>query len=241
MRCCFILANLTADDEPSRLAVADAAAPQLLGLLHSRTAALLAALAEDGDDAAGDAAPAECARGAQGAQGAAAKGGGSGAGRAGRVERADELVKVVRLLAHLAISPRVGAALAASPQIASLLELLELHARREARQGRQGRRDDRALEISLEELLLNTTSALTNLSYYTEGGERGDNQLLASPERLVRGLVPVLLHPNPEASAEAARAFGNLSRLAGARALMCGAQVHGAPPTLALVLTLAQP
>ena len=32
-----------------------------------------------------------------------------------------------------------------------------------------------------------------------------------------------------EASAEAARAFGNLSRLAGARALMCGAQVHGAP------------
>ena len=212
MRCCFILANLTADDEASRVAVADAAAPQLLGLLHSRTAAFVAAFAEEADDAAGEGAA------------AAAKGGGSGAGRAGRVERADELVKVVRLLAHLAISRRVGAALAASPQIASLLQLLELHARRE---GRQGRRGDLALELSLEELLLNTTSALTNLSYYTEGG---DNQLLASPERLVRGLVPVLLHPNPEASTEAARAFGNLSRLAGARALMCGAQVRGTPP-----------
>ena len=51
----------------------------------------------------------------------------------------------------------------------------------------------------------------------------------------MRALVPVLLHPNPEASAEAARAFGNLSRLASARTLMCAAQVRGPPPTLALI------
>lgn len=61
-----------------------------------------------------------------------------------------------------------------------------------------------------EELLLNTVSAITNLSFYYRPGS--DNVLLSDYSRLSVCLVEILLHDNDEAVTEAARAFGNISR-----------------------------
>ena len=276
VRCCFILANLTSAHEPTRVAVAAAAAPQLLGMLATRTAAFIAA-GERGDGApavapaaaaaaaaaaAGGAAPASetpsppptgnsgggesppAPAGAPSAAAASGGGGGSGAGSgsgaaggvgrvAGASEELDVLVKLGRLVAHLAISPQVGPQLAASPQAEVLLDLLDHLTQLQQQPPRQGGGGGGGgLDVHREELMLNAVSAVTNLSYYLD-----DNALLARPERLVRSLVPVLMYaPNPEAMAEAARAYGNLSRDGDARALLCAARVHDA-----LVLLLEHP
>jgi hypothetical protein len=64
-------------------------------------------------------------------------------------EVGDLLVKVIRLIANLAINPALGAAFVRRPEIASLVHLLKF---------KSAHAD--------EELLLNTTSCLTNLSFY---------------------------------------------------------------------------
>ncbi|CAM9389746.1 unnamed protein product, partial [Hapterophycus canaliculatus] len=71
-----------------------------------------------------------------------------------------------------------------------------------------------------EELLLNTVSLVTNLSFYGPGAnepaaplpDRDHGAGFKRHEVLCGHLVKVLLHPNAEAVAEAARAFGNFSR-----------------------------
>ena len=276
VRCCFILANLTSAHEPTRVAIAEAAAPRLLDMLATRTAAFIAA-GEAGDGApavapapaaavsaattAGGAAPPQettsppptgnsgsgmgsgesqsppAPAGAPSAAAAFSGGSGGGAAGGGRVagasEELDVLVKLGRLVAHLAISPQVGPQLAASPQAEALLDLLDHLTQLQQKQQpeRQGGGGG-GLDVHREELMLNAVSAVTNLSYYL-----GDNALLARPERLVQTLVPVLMYaPNPEAMAEAARAYGNLSRDGDARALLCAARVHDA-----LVLLLEHP
>ena len=70
------------------------------------------------------------------------------------------------LLAWGAFRERFVASLA--PEHARALAFVE-RAKQLAAVSADGARQERALELSLEELLLNTTSALTNLSYYTEG------------------------------------------------------------------------
>ena len=52
--------------------------------------------------------------------------------------------------------------------------------------------------------------------------------LLADPPRLVRALVPLLLHSNPEGVTEAARALGNCSRDPAVRDAIVAARVHEA-------------
>ena len=59
-------------------------------------------------------------------------------------------MKLVRLLAHLAISSEVGPEMGKCPHVASLLQLLETV----------------SIQAS-EELILNTVSLVTNLTYYT--------------------------------------------------------------------------
>jgi hypothetical protein len=112
---------------------------------------------------------------------------------AGGAELEELLVKLIRLLANLSISSEVGRLLVADEGVRVLPDLLLLSLRR-------GR----------EELLLNTTSAVTNLSFY--GGGDQTNRLFALAPPLCTHLLDVLLHPNEEAVAEAARAFGNFSR-----------------------------
>lgn len=110
------------------------------------------------------------------------------------------LIKLVRLAANAAISPTVGAELAASPAVVDLmLDLL----------GCKRMADS-------EELVLNTMAATTNLLFY------GDMVNLffstENKELLCRLFRPLLLESyNVEALIEAARALGNLSRHQDAR------------------------
>lgn len=122
-------------------------------------------------------------------------------------ERVDVLVKLIRLIAHLAISPAIGEQIATSPSSLALLKVLQV-----------GR-----MEVH-EELLLNAASAVTNLTYYMPDS----SALLRSHAQLCQVLVPVLVFPNAEGMIEAARALGNLSRLAEARVTLCAARVHEA-------------
>lgn len=153
--------------------------------------------------------------GASGGEGGAAAGEGGGADSSAAAagdttesaEHVDVLVKLIRLIAHLAISPSIGERIALAPQSLCLLSVLE--------RGRMERH---------EELLLNATSAVTNLTYYMAEG----SVLLRSHTRLCEALVPVLVFPNAEGMIEAARALGNLSRLADARKTICASRVHEA-------------
>lgn len=165
----------------------------------------------------------------------ARRGGRAEAAAPSECERVEVLVKLVRLLAHLAISPEAGLAIAATPEALALLELLEALQQEGGSVPGEGSPDGARGEASAlvrEELLLNTVSAITNLSYY----RHSDNQLLQSQEQLCRLLVPVLMHPNEEGQVEAARALGNLSRLPEARLTIVERRVHEA-----LLLLLEHP
>lgn len=105
------------------------------------------------------------------------------------------LVKLIRLLANLSISSEIGPVLSALPGVSVLVPLLEMASKRSEQ----------------EELLLNVVSAVTNLSFYYQPGDESDH-LLSDHSRLCSILVEILLHENPEAVTEAARAFGNISR-----------------------------
>eukprot|EP00658_Telonema_sp_P-2_P014551 TRINITY_DN15531_c0_g1_i19.p1 TRINITY_DN15531_c0_g1~~TRINITY_DN15531_c0_g1_i19.p1 ORF type:complete len:771 (-),score=188.37 TRINITY_DN15531_c0_g1_i19:75-2387(-) len=119
-------------------------------------------------------------------------------------ESADVLTKLVRLLANLAIDPKVGPTVSCHPNMKALISIL-----------------DRRFISSSEELVLNTVSAVTNLSFY----EDSCNVLMQHREVLLDRIKPLLLHPNDEAVVESVRALGNLSREQEARDLMCQLQI----------------
>jgi len=113
------------------------------------------------------------------------------------------LVKLVRLVANIAISPSVGATIAASSAaVDPLLDIL----------GSKRIGDS-------EELVLNVVAAITNLLYYDVPSSllfSDDNKKL-----LCRLFRPLLLESyNVEALIETARALGNLSRHEDARRCM---------------------
>lgn len=109
------------------------------------------------------------------------------------------LVKLIRLLANMSISGTVGPIIARTSGCENLTTLLT-----------------DSLAHEREDLMLNVVSAITNLSYYNIGqGDRsqgGPNLVLEAFRPVCDALVRVLLHENEEAVAEAARAFGNVSR-----------------------------
>ena len=115
-------------------------------------------------------------------------------------ESADVLTKVVRVLANLAIDSTVGPTIACHPGMKVLISIL-----------------DRRFISSSEELVLNTVSAVTNLTFY----EDKDNVVVQDREVLISRLKPLLLHPNDEAVVESVRALGNLSREKETRDLLC--------------------
>lgn len=198
---------------------------------------------ESGGDAGDGASTGRADSGGDGDGGGKSSDGGSGTkrkegsgGRKGKgsaeqqLREVDEvLVKAVRVLANLAINVDVGARLCVTPGIERLVDLLEV------------------VDVAdHEELVLNVVSAVTNLTYYSRAivdgggavqpltaaaddttgpigtaleGEAVD-LISANQLRIVRHLVPLLLHDHEEAVVEAARAFGNFSRDAEVRRLM---------------------
>ena len=148
----------------------------------------------------------------------------------------DLLVKLVRLLANLSINHEVGPIVSETKGIEQLSELLK-----------------EAFDADREELMLNTVSCLTNLSYYLpvdsneasvgEGSLKdlvqwSTNLIYAQKDEICAHLVPVLLHQNEEAIVEAARALGNFSRSHSVRQLIARKRVDEANiPSSILFLT----
>jgi armadillo repeat-containing protein 2 len=144
------------------------------------------------------------------AKGGGRRGEGKGEGAAALVMNhpsQDLLVKLVRLLAHLAISSEVGPEMGKSPHVEAMLRLLENVSIQET-----------------EELLLNTVSLVTNLTYYASSS----SVLWDRRMQLLPLLAEMLFVENHEAVLEAARAFGNLSRCPQARKKMQDTRVDEA-------------
>jgi hypothetical protein len=72
------------------------------------------------------------------------------------------LIKLIRLIAHLVMGPEEGTAIAAAPEAVCLLQLLSALPLEPTRVGD-------APPLCIEELQLNTLSAVTNLTFYTAG------------------------------------------------------------------------
>jgi len=197
VRVAFTLGNLTASNERNRVLIGvqlngGAAVLRLLNCAHSRYAQQLEGqekvkeddnLRGEGKESEGKESEGKEDEGKEGDEKAVA-------GSTGE-ELEELLVKLIRLLANISISSEVGHWLVSAADVSVLPELLNLSLRRDR-----------------EELLLNVTSAVTNLSFYTGR----PNHLFALAQPLCTALLDVLLHPNEEAVAEAARAFGNFSR-----------------------------
>ncbi|KAG3087932.1 hypothetical protein PI124_g17852 [Phytophthora idaei] len=114
------------------------------------------------------------------------------------------LIKLVRVVANLAINADVGAQLNGYDALTPLLETLEVSQR-----------------VGDEELMLNTVSCITNVSYYStapasdsKGSAQNSDYCFIESNRvaITQLLARILLDRNKEAVVEAARAFGNLSR-----------------------------
>ncbi|POM62350.1 hypothetical protein PHPALM_28509 [Phytophthora palmivora] len=117
------------------------------------------------------------------------------------------LVKLVRVMANLAINADVGAQLNGNEGLIPLLKILEVTQR-----------------AGDEELMLNTVSCITNVSYYSRALACGSKRTKCSVQSsdycfiesnriiITKLLSRILLDKNEEAVVEAARAFGNLSR-----------------------------
>jgi hypothetical protein len=207
VRVAFTLGNLTASNERNRALIGvqlngGAAVLRLLGCAHSRYARQLEGQGKlkEGDASRREGEGKQC----EGKEGEGKESEGKeGEGKAvvaGTGEEIEELlVKLIRLLANISISSEVGHLLVSAADLSVLPELLHL-----------------SLRHDREEVLLNATSAVTNLSFYT----CRPSQLFALAQPLCTALLDVLLHPNEEAVAEAARAFGNFSRDSEVRAQM---------------------
>nr|XP_053769704.1 armadillo repeat-containing protein 2 isoform X2 [Desmodus rotundus] len=104
----------------------------------------------------------------------------------------DVLIKLTRVLANLAIHPGVGPAMAANPYVVGLLlATLEYKSI-----------DD------CEELVINTTVTINNLSYYQVKNSVIQNKKL----RIAELLLKLLMSNNMDGILEAVRVFGNLSQ-----------------------------
>jgi len=119
-----------------------------------------------------------------------------------RASAEEVLVKLLRLLANLAMHPDTGPVVAAHSGVAtSLAALLQRHNLADA-----------------EELLLNAVSLLTNVSFYSTDtnavlhGPNGTAGAIFAKE-LLKHVTPLLLCDNEEAVVEAARVYGNFSRI----------------------------
>lgn len=126
---------------------------------------------------------------------------------------ADCCIKMLRLVANLAIHEEVGPSIASQSEVARvLLDLLTWSSA-----GSVG--SDEGESTTREELLLNCVCALTNLSYYhnLEQSNGGNQVLEMDPEGMLRSLTPLLMSVNEECQVEAARAFGNFSRVPASR------------------------
>ncbi|KAL1495546.1 hypothetical protein AB1Y20_016909 [Prymnesium parvum] len=229
VRVCFILGNLSASNCRTREEMATALLPQLLQLLarHADEVRAAASAKEVKENRAPPALPPPPHAAPLEESGAAGQA--TIAAATPRLERKesreerkdaerqaeqfDVLVKLIRLIAHLAISRSVGERIAAAPELLSLLLLL----------------DKFAPEGQQEELVLNTVSAITNVTFYTGADDTSaSNVLLAEPSRLVRVLLAVMSQPNEEGVVEACRALGNLSRREEVRHAICAEGAHEA-------------
>ncbi|KAM9665411.1 armadillo repeat-containing protein 2 [Trichechus inunguis] len=104
----------------------------------------------------------------------------------------DVLIKLTRVLANIAIHPRIGPALAAKPQVVGLLlTTLEYKSI-----------DD------CEELVINATATINNLSYYQVKNSVIHDKKLSIAESLLK----LLVSNNMDGILEAVRVFGNLSQ-----------------------------
>ncbi|GMI34363.1 hypothetical protein TeGR_g7762 [Tetraparma gracilis] len=124
----------------------------------------------------------------------------------------DTLTKLTRLTANLSIDAATGARICAEPSLDSLPTLLML-----------------SLEAEHPDLLLNTISAITNLSFYgplphDASDPSPTSRLFLHRSEICSCLVGGLLHSDALAVSEAARAFGNFSRDPEVRATMVAAR-----------------
>nr|XP_006123253.1 armadillo repeat-containing protein 2 isoform X2 [Pelodiscus sinensis] len=104
----------------------------------------------------------------------------------------DILIKLIRVLANLSIHPSVGAALAANHHVVALLiTVLEYKSI-----------DD------CEELVINATATINNLSYYKVRNSVIEDKKLHIAELLLK----LLMSSNMDGILEAVRVFGNLSQ-----------------------------
>lgn len=109
----------------------------------------------------------------------------------------DILVKLVRVLANVAMNAETAVDLNARDELSLLPELLQ-----------------HSFDAGDEELMLNTVSLITNLSYYygASDAQAGEGCVESHRISIAAALAQILLIPNEEAVLEAARTFGNLSR-----------------------------
>ncbi|KAI8927486.1 armadillo-type protein [Entophlyctis helioformis] len=108
-------------------------------------------------------------------------------------EHIDLLVKLVRLVANLSIDPECGKELVGMAEMEVLVDIL----------GGIVERD------TDEELLLNVTAALANVTFYLDS----THGLFTRSAETARYLLPLLMHDNPEIVLEACRASANMTRL----------------------------
>ncbi|XP_015260887.1 PREDICTED: armadillo repeat-containing protein 2 [Gekko japonicus] len=107
-------------------------------------------------------------------------------------EAEDVLIKLVRVIANLSIHPSVGASLATNHQILGLLiKVLEYKS-----------------VDKCEELVINTTATINNLSYY----HVKNSVILEKKLYIAELLIKLLMSSNMDGILEAVRVFGNLSQ-----------------------------
>ncbi|XP_077158671.1 armadillo repeat-containing protein 2 isoform X2 [Paroedura picta] len=107
-------------------------------------------------------------------------------------EAEDVLIKLVRVIANLSIHPSVGASLATNHQIVGLLiKVLEYKS-----------------VDKCEELVINTTATINNLSYY----QVKNSVILEKKCYIAELLIKLLMSNNMDGILEAVRVFGNLSQ-----------------------------
>ncbi|XP_077408790.1 armadillo repeat-containing protein 2 isoform X3 [Vanacampus margaritifer] len=125
---------------------------------------------------------------------------------AGVREAEDVLVKLVRVLANMCIHENVGAALAGNTTCVQLLmETLEL----------------RSVDVS-EELTVNVTAAINNLTFY-----RKESAVLRRSQLAIAQLMlKLVLSSNMAAMLEATRVYGNLSQSKDVRDFIMQNKVH---------------
>ncbi|KAH0622202.1 hypothetical protein JD844_024307 [Phrynosoma platyrhinos] len=104
----------------------------------------------------------------------------------------DVLIKLIRVIANLSIHPCVGASLATNHQIVALLiKVLEYKSVEEC-----------------EELVINTTATINNLSFY----QVKDSVIQERKLYIAELLLKLLMSSNMDGILEAIRVFGNLSQ-----------------------------